>query len=104
MKKLILSSLMLLIMSNSKAQLTGEIRNNFKRAFDDSCYSSQRQASENISLSNADLQKFCGCSSEYIANQMSNSLVASIERGEQQFNPALRDLATKFCVKKVFKK
>lgn len=104
MKKLILTLLMLLIMSNSRAQLTGEIRGNFVRAFNDSCYSSQRQASENNSLSDVDLKKFCGCSSEYIANQMSNSLVASIEKGEQQFNPALRDLATKFCVKKVFKK
>lgn len=87
------------IAPQSQAQLTGLIRKNFLESTIQTCYSSQRSATVNKSLSNETISKYCKCTAVYVADYLNNELIFSIENGEQKLNTSIVNLAANFCRK-----
>jgi len=99
MKKLVILIVSALISTHVFAQLTGAVRTNFSEAFMQSCFNTQKSLAENRGLSEQVMFRYCKCMANYVADSMSNSLVRSIENGDQRMNPEIMQLSSKYCAK-----
>lgn len=69
--------LQLVFMCDAFAQLSDPIRRDFLNSAYGSCYGAQRTSSVNSMASDLDIQKYCVCTSVFLANSITNSMVAS---------------------------
>jgi hypothetical protein len=92
-----LITIILIFHSDTNAQLTGEIRNNFLSSMQSSCYNSQRQGSPNANVSDSMIKQYCKCSSIYVADLLNNALLRDVEAGKTKPNAAWNQLAADYC-------
>lgn len=94
---------LMLMVENAVAELTGKYRSDFVESFSTGCYKTQRAGSVNASASDNFLMQYCKCNSVYIADLLNNDLWLSIIRGEQRLNSNLTEASAIYCRKNYYK-
>jgi len=101
MKKAFLFVVIFSFSLSSKAQLTGQIKNNFVKATQEACFKVQRAGNFNNQQSDATLQQWCRCTTAYLSDSLTNQVINEIEQGKRSLSgiPQLNNLAATYCAK-----
>jgi hypothetical protein len=97
--RVLVALLVVLSTTGVDAQMTGSARSDFIESATRSCFKTQRSAGINRLIEDRVLVQYCRCFSTYVADMLNNALVDSIEKGENRMNPAVTQLAEKYCRK-----
>lgn len=81
----------------ANAQTSGETRKNLIGSASASCIQTQRDAQANRNVDSITLQKYCNCVGNYLADTLTNKLVAEIEDGKRKLPGNLMELAGNYC-------
>ncbi len=98
--KYLLASLTLSVVSMAAhPQLQGKFRQEYIDGHAKSCYSTQRGATVNASVSNQILMQYCRCTAVYIADLLSEALARDVVSGNTKYNPRWSEMAYNYCSK-----
>jgi hypothetical protein len=78
-------------------QLNGKMRDSFIESAYGACLANQRAGRVNEGVSNVALQKYCRCTSIYVADMLNNTLAAEIYEGRIKMNPTWTELSARYC-------
>jgi hypothetical protein len=82
-----------------RSQLTGKVRDDFIKNTLQICFNSQRDDKRNSSVTDKVIFEYCKCYTVYIANSISNQIVAEVEGGQRPLSAISNviPLAGKYC-------